>query len=159
MCIRDREVTLFEFVHALKANGFSIAVDDYGADESDIARVKALQPQIVKFDGGWLQRLMESNPGAALLKAMVKTFHDMGIKCVFEGLEETWQLEVAAQCNVDLVQGFVLARPELVPLRDEPDNDVGAVGAMESVAAAVTFARQVSSARGVRAFGRRSVLT
>lgn len=109
------EETLFDFVRTLKANGLKIALDDYGADESDYARVKALQPQIIKFDGGWISKLMESQAGAALLKAMVGTFRDMGIKSLFEGLEETWQLDLAHECGVDMVQGFVIAVPELIP--------------------------------------------
>lgn len=151
------EETLFNFVKALKANGFKIAIDDYGIDDSDYARVKALQPQIVKFDGGWIARLMDSRPGAALLKAMVRTFHDMGIRSVFEGLEETWQLDLAYECEADLVQGFVLARPELVPV-DVPmearvDENSQAPDRTEHMP---TYPDR--GHRHVRAFGRRSAI-
>ncbi len=108
------EAAFFSFVRALKLNGFSIALDDYGADESDYGRVKALEPDIIKFDGGWISRLMETQAGAGLLKAMVSTFKDMGIQTLFEGLEEIWQLDLAHKCGVDLVQGFVLAVPKIV---------------------------------------------
>ncbi|MBZ9742865.1 MULTISPECIES: EAL domain-containing protein [unclassified Mesorhizobium] len=107
--------TLHGFVAALRANGFRIAVDDYGADDSDINRIKELKPDIVKFDAQWITQLMESGPGFALLTSMVRSFGDQGIRTVFEGIEEGWQLELAERSGASMVQGYVLARPELAP--------------------------------------------
>jgi EAL domain-containing protein (putative c-di-GMP-specific phosphodiesterase class I) len=106
---------LQSFVHALRAHSFRIAVDDYGAHDSDIERVRELKPDIVKFDAQWITRLMESGPGFALLHAMVQTFSDQGITTVFEGIEEGWQLELAERSGASMVQGYALARPELAP--------------------------------------------
>lgn len=106
---------LFVLVTLLRASGFSIAVDDYGAEDSDMARVRDLRPDIVKFDAKWIARLMESGPGYALLATMVSTFAEAGIRTVFEGIEEGWQVELAEKAGVAMVQGFALARPEIVP--------------------------------------------
>ena len=109
------EEALFGFVSALKANGFRIAVDDFGSDESDIKRIRNLKPDIVKFDAHWISRLMESGAGFALLKEMVANFEDKGIRTVFEGLEQSWQLQLAERSGASMVQGYVLALPEIVP--------------------------------------------
>jgi len=109
------EGALYAFVHALRDQGFRIAVDDYGAEESGIQRINQLHPDIVKFDAHWISRLMSSGPGLALLQTMVEKFHKRGIASLFEGLEEPWQLESAEECEVDMVQGYVLARPEIAP--------------------------------------------
>lgn len=109
------EEALRAFVDALKNHGFRIAVDDYGADEPDIGRIKSLKPDIVKFDAHWITRLMESGPGFGLLSAMVANFAAQGIRTVFEGIEEGWQLELAERAGADMVQGYVIARPILVP--------------------------------------------
>jgi EAL domain-containing protein (putative c-di-GMP-specific phosphodiesterase class I) len=106
---------LTEFVYSLKANGFRIAVDDYGSEDSDIDRIKSLRPDIVKFDAYWITRLMESGPGFGLLRAMVEIFSAQDIATVFEGIEENWQLDLAQQSGASMVQGYVLARPELAP--------------------------------------------
>ena len=108
-------LALHEFVQALRAHGFRIAVDDYGAEDSDIHRIEALKPDIVKFDAHWITHLMESGPGFALLAAMVEQFAQSGIRTVFEGIEEGWQLELAERSSASMVQGYVLARPEIVP--------------------------------------------
>ena len=107
--------TLYDFVSALRNNGFRIAIDDYGADDSDIGRINELKPDIVKFDAHWITHLMASGPGFALLSAMVETFARQGITTVFEGIEESWQLDLAARSGASMVQGYVLARPEIAP--------------------------------------------
>lgn len=112
---------LQDFVAALRREGYRVAVDDYGAESSDMERVKQLRPDIVKFDAKWVARLMDSQPGVTLLKVMVDEFRQQDIVTVFEGIEETWQLDVAAEVGASMVQGFVLARPELAPTRFRPD--------------------------------------
>ncbi|MBX3598513.1 MAG: EAL domain-containing protein [Rhizobiaceae bacterium] len=108
-----------ELVKALRDHGFRIAVDDYGADDSDMSRVQELSPDIVKFDAIWITRLMETGAGIALLRAMVGEFEQRGISTLFEGLEEPWHVEVAASCGVSMVQGYALGRPQTVPANFE----------------------------------------
>ena len=91
------------------------AVDDYGADDSDINRIKELKPDIVKFDAHWIAHLMDSGAGFALLTTMVEAFETQGIRTVFEGIEENWQLDLAEKAGASMVQGYVLAKPELAP--------------------------------------------
>ncbi|TKT80376.1 EAL domain-containing protein [Aquamicrobium sp. LC103] len=109
------ELQLSTFVSVLRDRGFRIAVDDFGAESSDMERVTTLKPDIVKFDAHWISRLMETRPGVALLKVMVSQIADRGIETVFEGIEQGRQLELAEQAGADLVQGYALARPRIVP--------------------------------------------
>lgn len=107
--------TLFWLAAQLRASGLRIAVDDYGVDESDMARIRELHPHLVKFDADWVSRLMGSETGLALLSAMVTTFEEKGIRTLFEGIEESWQIELAERSGVSMIQGFALGRPLLVP--------------------------------------------
>lgn len=124
------EAALYRFVQVLKLQGFHIAIDDYGSADSDINRVRELKPDIVKFDAQWITRLMETGPGFALLSSIVSTFANQGIRTVFEGIEEPWQLELAEKSGVSMMQGFLLARPEIASVglaldrfRDEKSAD------------------------------------
>ncbi|GLS32201.1 EAL domain, c-di-GMP-specific phosphodiesterase class I (or its enzymatically inactive variant) [Mesorhizobium albiziae] len=116
------EAALHRFVQALKLQGFRIAVDDYGSADSDVDRIRRLQPDIVKFDAQWITRLMETGPGFALLSTMVSAFAEQGIKTVFEGIEETWQLELAEKSGASMVQGYVLARPQIASIGQAPSR-------------------------------------
>lgn len=148
---------LFTLVASLRASGFRIAVDDYGADDSDMNRIHELHPDIVKFDAGWISRLMDTGPGYALLATMVSTFAGGGIRTVFEGIEESWQVELAEKAGVTMVQGFALARPEIVPA----DFSALQPAAPEHhahhgpVLGAPAVPRAVGELRHAKAFGRR----
>lgn len=111
------EAALYNLVGELREHGFRIAVDDYGAEDSDMNRIAALRPDIVKFDARWTNQLMNTGPGVGLLSAMVTTFRDFGIETVFEGIEHGWQLELAQAAGASMVQGYAIARPELAPTR------------------------------------------
>ncbi|CCV08723.1 conserved hypothetical protein [Mesorhizobium metallidurans STM 2683] len=146
--------TLYNFVEALRGNGFRIAVDDFGAEESDINRIKELRPDIVKFDAQWIMQLMESGAGFALLTAMVASFEEQGIRTVFEGIEEGWQLELAEKSGASMVQGFALARPELAPTSFHVfGKDTQMPAAADNVGRAPALVQP--SPRPARAFGRR----
>ena len=106
---------LRHLVECLRGAGYRVALDDYGADESDAERIAAIGPDIIKFDASWIKRLLETPAGYNLLASMVNQFHDRNIDTLFEGLEERWQLELAEAMGVDYAQGFILARPELAP--------------------------------------------
>ena len=151
--------TLFRFAETLRANGFRIAVDDYGADDSDMNRIRDLRPDIVKFDAKWIGRMMESSAGYALLTTMVTKFADQGIETVFEGIEEGWQLQLAEKSGASMVQGYALARPEIAPTSfsafrpsiEEADRSP-AVAAGERAPAS----QSPQSFRAVKPFGRRA---
>ncbi|MGL4490261.1 MAG: EAL domain-containing protein [Rhizobiaceae bacterium] len=106
---------LFQLADAIRANGFKLAVDDYGAAHSDAERLTRLKPHIVKFDGRWIARLMRTKPGYAQIKMMTALMHDRGIETVFEGIETLEQLQLSEFCKATYVQGYALARPEIAP--------------------------------------------
>lgn len=116
---------LFSIATLLRASGFRIAVDDFGAENSDMGRIRDLHPDIVKFDADWIARMIGTSPGLALLTKMVESFEGQGIRTVFEGIENSWQIELAEKAGVSMMQGFALAQPEIVPgsflFRDQAD--------------------------------------
>jgi EAL domain-containing protein (putative c-di-GMP-specific phosphodiesterase class I) len=50
-----------------------------------------------------------------LLTTLVDSFAARSIETVFEGIEESWQLELAEKSGAAMLQGFVLARPQIMP--------------------------------------------
>ena len=109
------EKVLNRLVDGLRSRLFKIAVDDYGSEESDSKRVNDLKPDVLKFDAAWVRRFTETSAGMGLLKLMVSQFIERGITVLFEGLEEDHQIEFCQKTGVQLMQGYVLARPEIVP--------------------------------------------
>ena len=104
---------LTHFAYELRARGYQVAVDDFGAKASRLQRVAALAPDIVKFDGALVKRLMATEAGVASLRMLISRFRKDGIVCILEGLEALWEVGVAETTGAEMVQGFVLAAPRL----------------------------------------------
>jgi EAL domain-containing protein (putative c-di-GMP-specific phosphodiesterase class I) len=117
---------LVDLVAALRAEGYQIAVDDFGAAHSDAARLEALRPDIVKFDGSWTGRLMATAAGFRLLADMIGRCTVQGMPVVLEGIERPWQVELAERAGAAMLQGYGIGRPKLASLASE-----GAAGGTE----------------------------
>ena len=108
-------LALKNLMMALRDHGFRIAVDDFGAEDSDFDRIIQMNPDIVKFDAGWVVKLLRSAAGYALLKSMITKISERGIQTVIEGVEEPWQLELSEKAGAFMVQGFGIAKPQIAP--------------------------------------------
>jgi EAL domain-containing protein (putative c-di-GMP-specific phosphodiesterase class I) len=103
------------FVGELRQHGFRIAIDEYGADERDAARMALLRPDYVKFEASWVKDFLENSAGSALLRHMVRQFLEQGVLPIFEGLEDVRQVDQSRNLEVPLLQGYALARPQIAP--------------------------------------------
>ena len=109
--------TLKHLVYALRARGYRVAVDDFGAAFADTGRVAQLTPDIVKLDGKLVRRHLANADGVAELTRVVAAFGGQGIACVLEGLETFEQVERARRTGASFLQGFALGAPKLAPAR------------------------------------------
>ena len=107
------DAALKHFAYELRARGYHVAVDDFGAHASRPQRVAALTPDIVKFDGSLVKRLLGTDAGVGTLRVMIAQFRRDGIQCVLEGLEALWEVGIAETTGATMLQGYVLAAPRL----------------------------------------------
>ncbi|WP_245932845.1 EAL domain-containing protein [Caballeronia novacaledonica] len=96
--------------HAFRAQGFLVAVDDFGAGHSNIDRLITLRPDIVKLDRS-LVRTKSAHMRDALMPKLVDLLHESGMFVVAEGIETSEDLMLAARSNVDFVQGYLFGMP------------------------------------------------
>ncbi|WP_027209755.1 bifunctional diguanylate cyclase/phosphodiesterase [Burkholderia sp. WSM2232] len=99
-----------------REHGFVIAVDDFGAGQSNLDRLLRIRPDIVKLDGE-LIRATGHGTGQPILPKLVSLLHQAGMLVVVEGVETTEELILAVESNVDFAQGYLLGRPapEITP--------------------------------------------
>jgi diguanylate cyclase (GGDEF)-like protein len=93
-----------------RQHGFLIAVDDFGAGQSNLDRLLRIRPDLVKLDGE-LIRATTHGTGHPILPKLVSLLHQAGMLVVVEGVETTEELVLAVESNVDFAQGFLLGRP------------------------------------------------
>ena len=109
------DTALLQLCIMLREAGCTIAIDDFGTGTSGMARYRALKPDLVKIDGP-LFRTMAATPGQLrLLRNMVATFVRDGVTVLVEGIETEAHLALAIDLGASYVQGFGLARPQVLP--------------------------------------------
>ena len=93
--------------------GARVAIDDFGAGYSQLDRVLALQPDILKLDMRLFQAAARGGPSGEVVKALAKMAEKTGCWIIAEGVETEAELEFALECGARYVQGYLFARPEL----------------------------------------------
>ncbi|NML30089.1 EAL domain-containing protein [Paraburkholderia antibiotica] len=93
-----------------RRHGFLIAVDDFGAGQSNLDRLLRIRPDLVKLDGE-LIRATTHGTCQPILPKLVSLLHQAGMLVVVEGVETTEELILAVESNVDFAQGYLLGRP------------------------------------------------
>lgn len=98
-----------------REQGFLIALDDFGAGDSNLERVWQLDPDIVKIDRMMLSHAAHRTQAATILPGFVSLLHEAGKLVLIEGVETEHEAQLAFACDADFVQGFYFGRPGAGP--------------------------------------------
>ncbi|MDG9783388.1 EAL domain-containing protein [Metapseudomonas otitidis] len=93
--------------------GARIAIDDFGAGYSQLDRVLALQPDILKLDMQLFQAAARGGPSGEVVKALAQMAEKTGCWIIAEGVETEAELDFALECGARYVQGYLFAAPHL----------------------------------------------
>lgn len=115
LAIEITETTLDEeadlaVLHALRALGVRIALDDFGVGYSSLSRLRDLPVDIVKIDGSFARGLERSEADRQLATGLLAMTAALGKYTIFEGIETPGALATLTHMQVDAVQGFVFSR-------------------------------------------------
>ena len=99
----------------LRAAGYRLAVDDFGAGFSSFTRLEALRPDLLKIDRSLVARAGGGKEGGvAFLAAARSVAESLHCPVIAEGIETADERDVVLATGITLAQGYLLGRP--VPL-------------------------------------------
>jgi diguanylate cyclase (GGDEF)-like protein len=110
LAMRCDEAVLSE-IAALRADGVSITVDDFGSGYSNLARMKGMPIDRVKLDSTLIDDVDRCEKIRTIVSSVIHLVHGLGAQVVGEGVEREEQLEVLRALGCDLVQGYAFASP------------------------------------------------
>jgi EAL domain-containing protein (putative c-di-GMP-specific phosphodiesterase class I) len=103
-------------LHEVRArSGARIVVDDFGAGHSDLDRVLALQPDVVKLDMALVRGIDADSARQRQVANIIETCHRLGALVVCEGIETCAELRTVIELQSDYAQGYLLGRPAFPP--------------------------------------------
>lgn len=97
---------------ALHTLGFSISMDDFGTQYSNMAVLTQFDFETVKIDRSMIINIVNDEKNRLILKHTIAMLKDLGMEIVIEGVETEEQVNVLATLGCDIVQGFFFGRPE-----------------------------------------------
>lgn len=98
---------------ALLNLGARIALDDFGTGHSSLTHVQKLPLHRIKIDRSFVMEVTSDPTSRAIVKTMVDLCRNLGISCVFEGIETGEQLEALVALGGQVMQGYLFGRPML----------------------------------------------
>ena len=99
-------------VQQLRALGFEIAMDDLGAGHNGLAAFAQLEPEVVKLDMKLVRNLDRAEKQRDLVQVMFDFCEQGGMQVIAEGVETPEELQALSGIGVDLVQGYLIAKPQ-----------------------------------------------
>ncbi len=96
----------------LRKMGFRIAVDDLGAGYAGLTSFATLEPELVKLDMTLVRDIDQSPTKQKLVRSVASLCKELGMMVVGEGVETRAERDVLVGCGCDLLQGYLLARPD-----------------------------------------------
>lgn len=100
-----------KLVASLRAAGYAIMLDDFGAGVSSFAYLEHFPADFIKIDGGFVRK-MKTNPiDRAIVESINDIGHKIGAVTVAEFVEDAETLEILRVIGLDMAQGYHIARP------------------------------------------------
>lgn len=98
-------------IQTLRAMGYKVGLDDFGAGAASFQYLHALEIDFVKFDASLIKNLGNSAREDALIGGLVKLCGELGIDTIGEGIETAEIKDRARAVGIRLGQGYHLGKP------------------------------------------------
>jgi EAL domain-containing protein (putative c-di-GMP-specific phosphodiesterase class I) len=113
---------LERFLNDLKADGFKLAIDDFGSGFSSFHYLRRFPIDYLKIEGDFIANMLHSDKDHTFVTSIRSLAREMGITVVAEYVESAEVLGELERLEVQRAQGYYIGRParELLPVEWRP---------------------------------------
>lgn len=108
--------TLARIGSQIRAQGYHLALDDFGARYSSMAILSMMTFDVLKLDKTLVNDLISNQATRIIVRNFLTICRELGIYSVAEGVEDEAQLRILGELGCDGVQGYYLNKP--LPLEE-----------------------------------------
>lgn len=103
--------TANQAIQALRAIGFKVGLDDFGAGAASFQYLHAFEVDFVKFDQKLIRNLGSAPREDMLIAGLVKLCRELRVQTVAEGIEDAERMKRTRAIGFDLGQGYHIGKP------------------------------------------------
>ena len=107
----SKSVYVLENINKLIDYGSKFSLDDFGTGSSNLEYIVNMPVNIIKFDKMMVNSYFKNESTKVVINDIIKMIKALKLEIVFEGVEDSNQLEGSKNLGVDFVQGFYYSRP------------------------------------------------
>lgn len=100
-----------QIVEFYKQSGFKTAIDDFGSGYAGLGLLADFQTNIVKFDMELIRNIDHDKSRQSIIKNCLNIFRELNITALAEGIETKGELLWLRESGIELMQGYLFARP------------------------------------------------
>lgn len=98
---------------AYERQGFTTAIDDFGSGYSGLNLLAMFQPHVLKIDMALTRGIDSDGVKQAIVEGILLVAKRLGVTIVAEGVETEEERVTLFELGIDLMQGYLFARPEV----------------------------------------------
>ena len=102
------------FTRALHEVGCGVAIDDFGASVSSFRSLKVLEPDFLKIDGSFSERLASNSDNQYFIRSLIEMAEKFGVKTIAEWVQTEEDADYLRQWGVDYLQGNLFGSASMV---------------------------------------------
>jgi EAL domain-containing protein (putative c-di-GMP-specific phosphodiesterase class I) len=108
--VTDLETTV-DHVLGIRRRGMHVTLDDFGTGYSSLTWLQRLPVDMLKIDQSFTRRLGDHPQTYAIVDAVIRLSHALGLVTIAEGVETAQHLAQLAELGCDSAQGYYLSPP------------------------------------------------
>ncbi|CUI58763.1 Bacteriophytochrome cph2 [Achromobacter xylosoxidans] len=105
------ELTLSASIAALRAKGFQVSLDDFGAGSATLALLSQMPFDEMKIDGALVRAVAQAPASREIITGIVALARLFDLRLVTEGIEDAATIALLSQLGCRIGQGYALAYP------------------------------------------------
>lgn len=107
----DNALALSASITALRAKGFPVSLDDFGAGAATLALLSQMPFDEMKIDGALVRAVVQDPTSRQVISGVVALAKLFNLRLVTEGIEDESTVSLLNQLGCEVGQGYALARP------------------------------------------------
>lgn len=96
----------------LQTQGFKIALDDFGANHSNINILHSLEIEYIKIDGIFIENILEDEKSQKVVKSIIKLARSIGTEVVAESVSNEEIYNKIKELGIHYSQGYYTGKPK-----------------------------------------------